>query len=268
MSCILHGGQAGLLSGWLLVLWVRWTCLLGECQAWLQESFRMREPKNCTARRDLYRHSDQGWEMNTALWSRCEDQMRVRETALGTATPFSQRACTGCVPNTLSSWAHPRTEKVTTKTAILMVQDEQDKNGANIFLSIKLLNLRLLMVPPFPEAEKVLLCAPSMPCTDFPAQVMLCCHHWFPRRSFSRDHESLKDMRFPKYGASHMNEWINECMKSMWSAYTFFTTRWQIFFGKSNCKLSQRESGESFSGNWMSTSNGVRFSGLPMFPDF
>lgn len=58
-----------------------------------------------------------------------------------------------------------------------MVQDEQDKNGANIFLSIKLLNLRLLMVPPFPEAEKVLLCAPSMPCTDFPAQVMLCCHH-------------------------------------------------------------------------------------------
>ena len=42
-----------------------------------------------------------------------------------------------------------------------------------------------------------------------------------------------------------MNEWMNEWMKSMRSAYTFFTTRWQMFFGKSICKLSQKESSEN-----------------------
>ena len=34
----------------------------------------MREPKNCMARRDLCRHSDQRWEMKTIFWSGPEDQ--------------------------------------------------------------------------------------------------------------------------------------------------------------------------------------------------
>lgn len=70
----------------------------------------MREPKNCTARRDLYSHSDQRWEMNSAFSSRPEDQMRLYPSPAGgegyspwDKYPIQPKECPGCIPNTFNS---------------------------------------------------------------------------------------------------------------------------------------------------------------------
>lgn len=56
---------------------------------------------------------DQALEMNNTFskQTRRPDVEVAGDTALGTDTPFSQRVCTGCIPNTLSSWVHPHPEK-------------------------------------------------------------------------------------------------------------------------------------------------------------
>lgn len=76
----------------------------------------MGQLKNSMDRKDFHRLPEPRWE--TDLDTRCTV---AREIALGIAMSFSQRVCIGCILNMLSSRVRPHTQKVTTKTATLVL---------------------------------------------------------------------------------------------------------------------------------------------------
>lgn len=128
-------GHASWTTGWMVLVSMGWrTYLYEECQAYLQESFRMGQLKNSMDSKDFHRLPEPRWE--TDLDTRCTV---AREIALGIVMPFSQRVCIGCIPNMLSSWVRPHTQKVTTKTAtlVLMAWQQQGTKDSNILWASK-----------------------------------------------------------------------------------------------------------------------------------
>lgn len=243
MPCIPHCKQAGLLGGWLLVLRLDELVCLGMPGLASGELQYERAQENCMARKDLHRCSDQRWEMNKAFSSRPEDQMQWWRGLWPLGQP--PHSAKGHVLATFL--AHSVHELILTRKGDNKNcypdgpgRARQERDSC-FFLSIKLLSLMLFMKLPSPEAGKVLLCAPSVFCTwlSRPTShcVVITCFHV----GLSQETMSLwRTWHFPNMV---FDTWMNEWMKLMQGAYTFFKiTRWQIFIGKSSLKCLRNSS--------------------------
>lgn len=118
-----HGLQAGR------------TCLHGECQAYLSGSFRMRLLKNCTNRRDspqmLWPEGNDQPILKTDLKTRCSGGEGYSSC---NSYPIQPKGTQHAHFRSLSSHREGDNKN---RFLVLMVQQEQDKKGANIFWASK-----------------------------------------------------------------------------------------------------------------------------------
>lgn len=199
----------------------------------------MRLLKNCTNRRHslqmLWPEGNEQPILKTDLKTRCSGG-----EGYSSATPFSQRA-----RNMLSSGFCPHTEKVTTKTAFWFWWSSKNKIRKELtFFEHQNIEFNMLLTkPPFPK-QGSFVCTRGQPCTwlswsKLHRTVITCFYVSLSQETLS----SVRTSDFPNTVFDMwMNEWRNEGMKLTLRAYIFFTTGWQIVIGKSNSKLSQKQS--------------------------